>query len=365
MHINEGLLQAYLDSEVNKVQKEIIEKHLNECTICKNRLKELRELEEFLYVSFKSYEDEMQKLPLNTNKAYDNFKSRLKNNKWKGMINSVASFKKIVAGLAAIIIFATTVFVPPVREAAANFLHIFRVQKIESIQISIEDLNKMRDDFMNKVGEINLKQLGKANVVSRPKFTKMTLAEAQEKVPFPLKYPNGFSLEQEVQVNGSSEVQFTLNTEQVNKVLKQLGSQKLLPPELNGKTFSIYSQGQVDLHYRLGENNWLSFLQMASPEITVPEGVDVFELRQVLLEIPILPYDLKNKLEAINDWQHTLPIPTDEDSEVVVVNGAQGILRKNKHSSHLIWQKDGVIYNLAGASQMDLVEIANNLRDVK
>ena len=365
MHINEGLLQAYLDGEATNAQIKIIETHLDKCIICRNKLEELQNLDQIIIGAIKACENTISIDSSHTQDAYQRFERTLKENKWKGLMKKMINYKKLAVGIAAVAIFTTTIFVPPVRQAAADFLHIFRVQKIETIQLNMEDLNKMRNDFMNQVGEIDLKQLGKANVITQPKFEQISLAQAQEKVPFPIKYPANLDLNHEVNVTDKSGVEFTFNTEEVNKILRQLGSKQLLPVELNGKSFSVNTQGQVDLHYRLDENNWLSLQQIASPEIIVPEGVDVFELRQILLNIPILPYDLKNKLESVNDWQNTLLVPTDKAVEMVKIQGENGILNKNPQSSHLIWQKSGVIYTLNGPSQLDLVEIANSLRDVK
>lgn len=392
MHLNEGLLQAYLDGEVSETEKKLIEKHLSQCGQCQILFTELKELNNLTNATIGQYEKQFTDISIDLQKAYEMFTKKRKNYQWKGMISKMFKHRKLVAGLAAGVIFATTLFVPPVRQAAADFLHIFRVQKIESIQIDMDDLTKMRNEFMSKVGEIDLKQLGKANIVSQPKFETMTLKEAKEKVSFPLKYPAQSNLGQEVQVNHESKIELTLNTDQVNKVLKQLGSKKLLPKELDGKTFSIYSRGQVGLHLNLDDgnsgkdvtlimdgkeiprnkvnlvttNNRIILQQIASPEITVPDGVNVAELRDVLLNIPILPYDLKNKLQAVQDWQHTLLVPTAKNSEIVNINGEKGILEKQKNYSQLIWQSDGVIYNLSinGSNQLDIVEIARNLRDL-
>ncbi|KJS85809.1 MAG: hypothetical protein JM58_07685 [Peptococcaceae bacterium BICA1-8] len=365
MHINEGLLQAYLDGEATNAQIKIIETHLDKCIICRNKLEELQNLDQFITSKVKIYDNSLSIDSYNSKDAYQRFERKLKESKWRGLMKKMINYKKLAVGIAAVAIFTTTIFVPPVRQAAADFLHVFRVQKIETIQLNMEDLNKMQNDFMNQVGEIDLKQLGKANVISQPKFEQISLAKAQEKVPFQIKYPANLDLNHEVNVTDKNGVEFTFNTEEVNKILKQLGSKQLLPEELNGKSFTVNTQGQVDLHYRLDENNWLSLQQIASPEIIVPAGVDVFELRQILLNIPILPYDLKNKLESVNDWQNTLLVPTDKSGEIVKVQGEKGILTKNPHSSHLIWQSSGVIYTLNGPSQSDLVEIANTLRDVK
>ncbi|MFZ5944551.1 MAG: anti-sigma factor family protein [Bacillota bacterium] len=366
MHFNEGLLQAYIDGETSDDQRGIITEHLKECPMCREKLEELQSLDGFVGENIKIYQTNTDEMSINATPRYISFQKRAKEYKWKGWKNKMFNYRKIAAGFAAVIIFASTVFVPPVRQAAADFLHIFRVQKIETIQLDVNDFNQMRNNFMNKVGEIDLKQLGKANIVNQPKYELMPLSKAQQRIPFALKYPANLVSEQtDVNVVDKSSIEFTLDVGQVNKILKQLGSPRLLPEGLDNETFSVYSRGQVDLTYRIDDNQWLSLQQVASPELSVPNGVDIGELRQVLLDIPILPYDLKQKLEAVNDWQHTLIVPTDEQSIIVNVNGEKGILRKYERSSHLLWQEKGVLYNLMGTAQMDLVEIANNLRDVK
>ncbi|MFZ7102671.1 MAG: zf-HC2 domain-containing protein [Peptococcaceae bacterium] len=392
MHITEGLLQEYLDHETTELHKEMIEKHLRQCSLCSAKLTELRELGEFVDNNLAEYTEQIEKIPAHTKGAYERFTSLTGKHKWKGLVGKMLNYRKLAAGLAVTIIFATTFFLPPVRQAAADFLHIFRVQKVETVQLNIEDLNKIRDEFMNKVGEIDLKQLGKAAIISQPQTEVMPLADTLQIMPFAVKYPADYDLNSDVEINGEFAVDLTLNISEVNNVLRQLGSHKLLPEELDGKSFSIYSPGQVGIKIdggaiiagedvrlvvdgerippdgvkiRNGNKNFVYFSQIGSPEFTVPDGVDIAELQEVLLDVPIIPSGLKDNLKKIQDWQHTLVVPTAGNNEIVRINGEKAVLEQTDYGSTLFWVSDGVIYSLSGSQDADLVEIADHLRDLQ
>jgi hypothetical protein len=151
----------------------------------------------------------------------------------------------------------------------------------------------------------------------------------------------------------------TLDTVNINKMIQSFGSDKLLPDDLNGKTFTVNIPAQVTAKYKGLENDTIIVGQSRSPELIAP-GSDVLAIRDALLALPILPDNLRSQLASIDDWQHTIIVPNvDGSSQEVKVNGAEGVFISQPDGSDtediscLVWQKDGVVYAVSGRLTME------------
>lgn len=118
------------------------------------------------------------------------------------------------------------------------------------------------------------------------------------------------------------------------------------------------------------EARYLNLIQTPSPEIKLPEGVNVDEVRKAILDLPVIPPEVKQKLAALKDWQNTLYVPQPQNgtTEEVSVNGAGGVIIKEKlgdgrYYYTLIWQKDGMLYIMNGnnISADEMLKSANSL----
>ncbi|HEX2323943.1 MAG TPA: hypothetical protein VHQ00_01020, partial [Chloroflexota bacterium] len=93
----------------------------------------------------------------------------------------------------------------------------------------------------------------------------------------------------------------------------------------------------------------VALIQLKSPTVQVPSGVDVLALRKQAIEAGVragvIPQSLAAQLLAITDL-NTLPVPVVQgQSSQVTVDGAQGTLISSKEGhAALIWFKDGVLY---------------------
>ncbi len=118
---------------------------------------------------------------------------------------------------------------------------------------------------------------------------------------------------------------FTLDTDKTNQVLKGLGSPKMLPAEMNGKTFSLVKPAIITARYE-GAGSYITLSQARSPELITPDTASSLAIRDALLALPFLPATLRNQLAAIDDWQHTFPVPNIKgSSQEVQVAGTRGV----------------------------------------
>src|SRR5438105_10954306 len=96
-------------------------------------------------------------------------------------------------------------------------------------------------------------------------------------------------------------------------------------------------------------------------------GVTVEQLQQYLLAQPGVTPELAAQIRAIKDPSSTLPIPIPVNmatSKNVTVQGVPGVFVGDSTGlgSAVIWQKDGVVYGVAGTlSESEIMTVANSL----
>ena len=97
------------------------------------------------------------------------------------------------------------------------------------------------------------------------------------------------------------------------------------------------------------------------------DGVTVEQLQQYLLAQPGVTPELAAQIRAIKDPSSTLPIPIPVNmatSKNVTVQGVPGVFVGDSTGlgSAVIWQKDGIVYGVAGTlSESEIMTVANSL----
>lgn len=247
-----------------------------------------------------------------------------------------------------------------VRTAASELLTIFRVEKVKTVSITPSDISRIEKAIRDGAGQVDIENFGKVEFNGKQSSSRVTLEEARGAVDFqlklPISLPDGYR-EQEFYKNSGGALNLTLDTEKTNQIIKSLGSEKFLPDELNGKTFTVKIPATVNARYAGPNDSHIFIWQGRSPELTA-SGVDVVSIRDALLALPFLPDNLRNQLAAINDWQHTFLIPDfGGTSREVDVAGSQGVFitppadgsaERRDNPNSLIWQKNGVVYAISG-----------------
>jgi hypothetical protein len=104
------------------------------------------------------------------------------------------------------------------------------------------------------------------------------------------------------------------------------------------------------------------------PPVVQSDGVTVEQLQSYLLEQPGISPQLAAQIRAIKDPSSTLPVPIPVDmatSKKVTVQGVDGIFVGDSTGlgSAVIWQKDGIVYGVAGTlTEQQVLAVANSLR---
>ncbi|HKY51252.1 MAG TPA: hypothetical protein VJP45_08335 [Candidatus Limnocylindria bacterium] len=104
------------------------------------------------------------------------------------------------------------------------------------------------------------------------------------------------------------------------------------------------------------------------PPVVQSDGVTVEQLQSYLLAQPGISPQLAAQIRAIKDPSSTLPVPIPVDmatSKKVTVQGVDGIFIGDSTGlgSAVIWQKDGIVYGVAGTlTEQQVLAVANSLR---
>lgn len=391
MCYDEGTLQAYLDNELNITEKHKIEAHLAACSECRQILQELQKNNFFTtarvsaYINNTDANHQITKLPvidieqLNLLSHKQNEYPEVTPITNKGVVPLMHKYRKVMAGAAAVALLAGSMAISPVRAMAGDFLKIFRVEKIQSVQINPDELRSAAQVFYEAKKDLKIDNFGEfSNDMKTGQMQEIGIEEAKKAVDFNLKLPQYMPAEfkhpiAKVALQPEKNINFKLNVKNVNAMLKYLGSQKLLPVKLDGQTFTLHIpvMAQYNNFTEPTDENKESFslniTQSKSPEFVVPDGVDPKQIRDAILDLPLIPSDVKQQLNAIDDWQHTLPVPTtDTISRQVDINGAKGFyagFRNSLDNGTLVFQKDGVITIIDGhLPYEEKVKIAKSMR---
>ncbi|HHV58133.1 MAG TPA: hypothetical protein GXX50_10300 [Firmicutes bacterium] len=370
-----GRLMAYLDGELAADQQAELEAHLRTCSSCRADLAELRAEKDSVSRILADYEAQLAQQPFRSDAAWRRWCTRRERHGWKNSRNTKQGVREMfyrarrgVAAAAACALVAGALSFAPFRAAAANFLQVFRVERLQAVEVSRADIESVLDELRQKGGAASLGELGRVETVQEGSARKISSwAEAGRvlgrELPVP-KLPAPLGLKEEYAAFDYSPA-FTLSftlTPKMNEVLQALGSRKLLPAAVLGKKFSLHFPGLVRVHYarprqdKAGPNQpyYLSLAFFNAPELRVPEGVDVEELRSILLDLPILPSDLRQRLAAVRDWQHTLPVPNLEGGlHEVRIGDTTGLGGEEHGQVQLMWQRGG-LWHLLNADNLSL-----------
>ncbi|SFX20286.1 Putative zinc-finger [Thermoactinomyces sp. DSM 45891] len=382
---DEMLMQAYLDGELTRDERKQIALHIEKCPECLARMNEMKDLEDWARIHITdSFPRVDEALYIDVDRAWDHVSEQVEiqekqmrqpiqiqekrmKGRWKNMKKNT---KRWISGVAAAAVVIGGFSIPQVQAATSELLSAFRVDKVELVKLTEKDLQHMEAFLQNKeLGKLDLKGMGKIWTEGEQKKDRHreydTYEQAVKKEDALPKKPEGYTVSN-INVTDPMKIHFQLNTEKVNKVLKQLGAKVGLENKLNGKTFSIEVPKTTMLSLRDTTYDF-HYMVASTPQLRVDKDVDVAKLRDSILSFPFIPTDLKRQMMAIQDWQSTLPIPVVEGMgkvSEVQVNGAKGVMMKEEHGAAvLLWQKDGKIHTLSvyqnGADR--LIELAKKL----
>lgn len=284
-----------------------------------------------------------------------------------------AAHKRLAATLAVVVVLAGLLALPPVRALADQFLQIFRVQQVVFVPISEERIEQLEDlDFDGAslfVGEPEM-----INDPGEPQPVD-SVAEGEAAVGYDLGEVGTFPTEASsttVSVSEHATMQFQVNVETSRQLLEMLEIDDVtLPDELGDSPITVDLPPAAMIEYT-GDDYTLRLAQGQSPEVALPEGLDLAQLGKAALRLLGMESQQAEAMSQQIDWSSTLlfPFPENIDSiRQVSIGDAQGLLTRNRHDGDSGWQlywQDGtrfyVLHGEGDIGQEDMVLAAESVQ---
>lgn len=367
----EGLIQSYIDGELDPRKVKELEAHISACENCSKEYEMLKQNNIFVSDCMEQYEKDYNENSCMEVKPYIERAAKVWDILERGVISIMKRYKKTAIATCVMLIAVMCITVQPIRAAVSDFLSVFRVENVKGITVSLDDLKKIQDQIKTHASEIDMDKLGKIKIDGGEKnwISYDTAARIKD---FKVLFPSGDADKNLGISNYEPEtIQFTLNISNVNDVLKSFGAEKLLPQNLDGKTFVVSFPRQVNIQYNTDGNSY-SIIETKTPEILAQDDVSIDDVYNCLVELPIIPDDLQRQLKSIKDWKNTMYIPVVESKmEEIQINGCKGYagdltgINSNtaSYKSVVIWYADGVFYGVESTADKDeLVKFAESMR---
>lgn len=277
--------------------------------------------------------------------------------------------RRALVGLSALavgVLVLLLVIFASVRDAGQQLLNLFRVQEVQTVQLTQEFLDSLPEPDAELIQWVE-----EPTGDGEPR--EVSLAEAEDALGFRLvqlsTLPDFLQAEPKVMITNAEEAAFTIALPVARNYIWALGGDgTILPDNMEGAVFRVTMPQVGTLFYAAKENpeQGVRYMQTTSPTLGVPDDIDMDAIREGLLEIEILPPELAAQLRAVEDWESTLLLPLVEGmSEEVNVGSATAVrfFGLDDDDRMLVWVDRGRIHVLStNMPGIDLAALAENVK---
>lgn len=281
------------------------------------------------------------------------------------------TWRPLAIGAAAMVCLAILFSFAPAREAAADFLGLFRVRKFAVIPVDPASAQQLEA----------LVQMADAGAFGQPTFVRETGAPqaasnaveagtmAGFSVRVPAVLPDGAG-QPEFHVTAGPAVHYELDRPALQAILEATQIPGVRLPETDRIVIDVDIANIVSLHYWLPGRGDLGIVQVPGPQVTIPDGIDLAAFGELALRFLGLPEADARRLAQSIDWTSTvvIPLPTDVGTaREVTVDGVTGLLLEDidnaQRNALLLWQRDNIVYalNAEGINSKLLLQVADSL----
>ena len=293
--------------------------------------------------------------------------------------------KPAAVALAVAAVFLISLSFPAVRAVAQQFLDLFRVQRFVAVSADPERLKQIQR-IANEGFDLKSLLSRNVKVVKEPQPPQsVDSVEAAEQltgltVQLPTTLPSEV-VQKEMIVVGEGALEFTADTGLLQDVLDALDLRDVLvPQQLSGAVVKVRMPPRVITNYVRAGISRARLLQAASPEISLPPGVDLPQIAEIALRILGMSLDEARQYAYSVDWHGTLlvPVPADVASfREVEVGNSKGLLIEasgqrsfgpsgsplQEQGSMVLWSDGGKVFSLSGTiNKRDLLQMASAIQ---
>lgn len=378
-HLREGQLHAYQDGALAPGERARVQAHLSTCARCAAVARRVQARGTHVHELLESTAPDHA--PLATEAAWVRYRAHQEKRE-AAMRQNVFSRRYRSAWIAAglIVALAVSFSFAPVRAWANGLLQLFRVQRIQFVEIDASQLASQEalEDAANKLEGIMQDQMT-LEVNGEPRTVDPATARAE--AGFPVRFPAALDAQPEIVLRPGIKAEMTINLPQVRALLNEMGYRDIdLPDSLDGATVGIQFEALLSATYgpcsSAHDGTWaqgcVEFAQVPAPDVSAPPELDLAPLGEAYLQFLGLTADEARQFSERVDWTTTLVVPLPQfanlDYQDVQVDGVEGTLLRPSPSSRyakeylLTWVKGDVVYALHGTgSTEEALSIASSL----
>ncbi|MDP9111804.1 MAG: DUF4367 domain-containing protein, partial [Candidatus Eremiobacteraeota bacterium] len=295
-----------------------------------------------------------------------------------------SSRRGVAAALVALAaVLALAFFASPLGSYAKGFLTIFQPKQFTAVDVSTRDLHSFRDlAQLDSFGTHRIILVAKSHHVA-------SWAEAQRSLDFKVRRPGalpaGIANAVTYDVHTPAQFDFTFSAAKARAFAARSKKRMApLPANLDGTVLSLRIGSMLIAAYGrpphmggaegrrarrtsgVASGDFVLVVQSRLPSVR-STGASLAELEEYMLASPGISPEFAARIRALGDLSQTLPIPYRPDKQTstqVTVDGVSGLALGDNTGlgSGVIWQKDGVLYGVAGSLSQDAaIAIANGL----
>jgi hypothetical protein len=247
--------------------------------------------------------------------------------------------------------------------AAADWLQIFRTERIAPVAVSQTDLVALPD----------LSGYGDVDVTGRAEVREVADAATAQRatglpVPQVSELPRGVTGAPTFQVGDRMSLVFTFSEEKAARTATAAGrTLPTPPPGLDGSRFRLAAGPGIAEVWSEARGVPAMIVGRAVAPTVDSSGVPFATARDYLLSLPGLPEQLASQLRSFSGDATTLPLPVPAGLVASSTAGVQGVsatvlTSRDGTMAAVVWVKDGLVTAVAGALGADeVLSVANGL----
>ncbi len=385
-HLTDGELRAALDGELEAAGA----RHLEACRDCQTRQRgiEAQHLRAAQRLAFLQPANEP--VP-SMRRAWSRLSEKYLTKKENSMFKRIFAFPVVRVGAALLVILTLIVAIPSTRALAAEILNLFRVQQVTVVSVDFTGLEQLTGNgaLGNQFTDFISTSIEMTQEPTEPTAA-ADAGDASTLAGFSVRLPQDMTPSQ-IRVSSGGAFDVIVDREKAQALLDEAGrSDLVLPASIDGEKMSVQIPPVVSVAYGTcpepqvgseeGESSESSsrryldcimLVEMTSPTVNAPAGIDVNELAKIGLEFTGMSSEEAAAFVATVDWTSTLVVPIPRNAAVyeqVEVDGVTGTLIQRPSDEApqfaLIWVKDGVIHVISGlgTNSQQAIDMANSLQ---
>ena len=409
MCITDEILRAKLDGELSGAERLEAEAHLAACAGCRAREMAMAAEMKSVGQQLAALAPRADEAPPDAHRAYMRFRAaHIASGPARTLFSGLLARRWAVAAGGAAVAVAALLSFAPARSWAQKVLAMFRVQKVEVVELNP---NALPVDTGGRAAKM-VEQLiaDKLAVTEAPGKAQTATDEdqASQLAGFHVRLFSDRADQPRIVVEGERGFSMTVDRDRVQAILDEAGRSDLqLPASINGAMIAVHIPKMIFARYGScpeprrrggdgtegGDNSnaappanstssagstgaagtsCVVLAEVPSPTVSAPPDLNVEQLAEAALQFAGMSADEAHAFCQTIDWTSTLviPIPGDGASAAKVgVDGTEGTLISVRRFGHdqvvghsLVWVKHGIIYSVTGPGVgADAVTLADSL----